>query len=125
MIVTFGEVMARVATPRFLRFRQCLPGPLIVTFAGAEANVAASIALLGGQARFVTALPNHSIADACVDFLRGLGIDTSHVVRTNEGRFGLYFLETGANQRPSQVLYDRDGALGGCGGLRTEHAIEV
>ena len=102
--------MARVATPRFLRFRQCLPGPLDVTFAGAEANVAASIAMLGGQARFVTALPKNWIADACMDHLRGLGIDTSHVLRTNEGRFGLYFLETGANQRSSQVLYDRDGA---------------
>ena len=110
MIVTFGEIMGRMATPGFLRFRQCLPGTLNVTFSGAEANVAASIAMLGGQARFVTALPKHVMADACVDRLRGLGIDTSHILRTKEGRLGLYFLETGANQRPSQVIYDRDGA---------------
>lgn len=102
--------MARLAPPGFQRFRQALPGALHVTFAGAEANVAASITMLGGTARFVTALPKNAIADACVDRLRGLGIDTRHIVRTKEGRLGLYFLETGANQRASQVIYDRDGA---------------
>lgn len=110
MIVTFGEVMGRLAPPGFRRFRQDLPGPVNITFAGAEANVAASVAMLGGEARFVTALPRHAIADACVDQLRGLGIDTRHILRTDEGRFGLFFLEVGANQRPSQVVYDREGA---------------
>ena len=102
--------MGRMATPGFLRFSQALPGILNVTFSGAEANVAASVSMLGGQARFVTALPRNAIADACVDRLRGLGIETRHILRTEEGRLGLYFLETGANQRPSQVIYDRDGS---------------
>jgi 2-dehydro-3-deoxygluconokinase len=109
-IVTFGEIMARLATPGFLRFRQALPGILEVTFAGAEANVAASLAMLGAEVSFVSALPKHAIADACVDRLCGLGIDTRFIVRTDAGRLGLYFLEAGANQRPSQVIYDRDGA---------------
>ena len=109
MIVTFGEVMGRLAPPGFRRFRQNLPGPVNITFAGAEANVAAAVALLGGEARFVTALPRHAIAAACLDQLRGLGIDTGHILRTDGGRFGLFFLEVGANQRPSQVVYDREG----------------
>src|SRR5512137_2090777 len=98
-VVTFGEIMGRVAPDGFLRFSQCLPGRLHMTFAGAEANVAASIACLGGESAIVTALPRHSIADACVANLRGLGIDTRHIVRVDSGRLGLYFLETGANQR--------------------------
>lgn len=109
-IVTFGEIMGRLAPPGFLRFRQALPGSLEFTFGGAEANVAASLALLGGSSRFVTALPRHAIADACVGTLAGLGVDTSAIVRTEVGRLGLYFLETGANQRPSQVIYDRAGS---------------
>ncbi|MCL1992283.1 MAG: sugar kinase [Spirochaetes bacterium] len=107
-IVAFGEIMARLHTPGFLRFRQALPGALDVTFAGAEANVAASIALLGGRAAFVSALPAHSIADACLGTLRNLGVDVSHVIRSERGRLGLYFVEAGANQRPSNVIYDRD-----------------
>ncbi len=107
-VVTFGEIMARLAAPDFLRFRQSLPGSLHLTFAGAEANVAASLAMLGADTEFITALPNHTMADACIGVLRGLGIETAHVVRTEVGRLGLYFLESGANQRPSQVIYDRD-----------------
>ena len=106
-IVTFGEVMARLAPEGYLRFRQALPGKMEITFGGAESNVAASLALLGAKARFVTALPQHTIADACVGFLNGLGVDTSHILRTSRGRLGIYFLETGANQRPSNVIYDR------------------
>lgn len=106
-IVTFGEIMGRFAPAGFLRFRQSLPGPLDLTFGGAEANVAASIALLGGSGRFVTALPRHAIADACVGTLTGLGVDTRFIVRSQKGRLGLYFLESGANQRPSNVIYDR------------------
>jgi len=100
--------MGRFAPEGFLRFRQALPGSLELTFAGAEANVAASLALFGADARFVTALPRHAIADACVGTLAGLGVDTSCIVRTKNGRLGLYFLETGANQRPSNVIYDRE-----------------
>lgn len=106
-IVTFGEVMGRFAPAGYLRFRQAVPGPMDLTFGGAEANVAASLAIFGASARFVTALPGHAIADACVGVLAGLGVDTSRIVRSKKGRLGLYFLETGANQRPSNVIYDR------------------
>lgn len=109
-IVTFGEVMGRLAPAGNLRFRQCLPGPLDMTFGGAEANVAASIAHFGGNARFVTALPQNPIADACVGIFTGLGVDTSCIERVKHGRLGLYFLEAGANQRPSNVVYDRGGS---------------
>jgi 2-dehydro-3-deoxygluconokinase len=107
-IVTFGEIMGRMNTPGHLRFAQAMPGTLEITFAGAEANVAASIAMLGGRARFVTALPRNVLGDGCVRTLSGLGVDTTRIVRTDRGRLGLYFLEKGANQRPSQVVYDRD-----------------
>ncbi len=107
-IVCFGEIMGRLAPEGFLRLRQAMPGSLDFTFAGAEANVAVSIASLGGSSSFVTALPLNPIAEACLGTLRGLGVDTTHVVTTKEGRVGLYFVETGANQRPSTVLYDRD-----------------
>ena len=102
--------MARLATPGFQRFRQAMPGSLNVTFAGAEASIAASIAMLGGNAAFVTALPNHAIADTCVADLRSTGVDTNLILRTTEGRLGLYFLEHGTNQRPGQVIYDREGS---------------
>jgi 2-dehydro-3-deoxygluconokinase len=109
-VVTFGEIMARLAAPGFKRFQQAMPGTLDVTFAGAEASIAASIAFLGGDAAFVTALPEHAIADACVANLRSLGVNTRHILRTPQGRLGLYFLETGANQRPGNVIYDREGS---------------
>lgn len=104
-IVTFGEIMGRLAAPANLRLRQARE--LEVTYAGAEASVAASICSFGGTARYVTALPKHALAEATMDSLRAVGIDTRHVLRTDEGRLGLYFLETGANQRPSNVIYDR------------------
>jgi 2-dehydro-3-deoxygluconokinase len=109
-VVTFGEIMARLAAPGFKRFQQAMPGTLDVTFAGAEASIAASIAYLGGDAAFVTALPEHAIADACVANLRSLGVNTRHILRTQQGRLGLYFLETGVNQRPGNVIYDREGS---------------
>jgi 2-dehydro-3-deoxygluconokinase len=104
-VVTFGEIMCRLASPGNLRLRQTRE--LEVTYAGAEASVAASICNFGGTARYVTALPMHALAEATLDTLRGVGIDTRFVVRTEAGRLGLYFLETGANQRPSNVIYDR------------------
>ncbi len=109
-IVTLGEIMARLATPGHGRFQQAMPGTLEVTFAGAEASVAMSISYLGGEAAFVSALPQHAIADACVANLRAVGVDTRHILRTEQGRLGLYFLETGANQRAGQVIYDREGS---------------
>tara|TARA_R110002096_G_scaffold20971_3_gene68475 strand:+ start:9050 stop:10138 length:1089 start_codon:yes stop_codon:yes gene_type:complete len=109
-VVTFGEIMCRLASPGNLRLRQTRE--LEVTYAGAEASVAASVCNFGGTARYVTALPKHSLAEATMDTLRALGIDTQFVRRTDEGRLGVYFLEMGANQRPSNVIYDRaDSAI--------------
>ena len=109
-IVTFGEIMGRLAAQDNLRLRQSRQ--FDVTYAGAEASVAASICNFGGNARYITALPKHALAEATMDSLRAVGVDTQYVLRTNEGRLGLYFLETGANQRPSNVIYDRaDSAI--------------
>ncbi|TWU23964.1 2-dehydro-3-deoxygluconokinase [Novipirellula galeiformis] len=109
-VVTFGEIMGRLAAPDHLRLRQTRE--LEVTYAGAEASVAVSICNFGGTARYVTALPKHALADATIDSVRAMGIDTQYVLRTDRGRLGLYFLETGANQRPSNVIYDRsDSAI--------------
>lgn len=107
-IVTFGEIMGRLNPIGHHRFLQSLPGNLELTFAGAEANVAASLAILGARVRYVTALPQNHISEACVRTLKGLNVDTSHVLWTKTGRLGLYFVEKGANQRPSKVIYDRD-----------------
>jgi 2-dehydro-3-deoxygluconokinase len=109
-VVTLGEIMARLATPGFARFQQAMPGRVNVTFAGAEASIAASLAHLGIDAAFVTALPQHAIADACIADLRSLDVETKHILRTAEGRLGIYFLEHGANQRGGNVIYDRDGS---------------
>lgn len=109
-IVTFGEIMGRLTAPGFKRFQQTMPGTLDVTFAGAEASIAASIAHLGCDVSFVTALPDHAIADACVANLRATNVETRHIIRTPHGRLGLYFLETGANQRSGNVIYDREGS---------------
>ena len=110
MYLTFGEIMMRVAPPEFLRFRQAMPGSVDITFAGGEANVAASLANFGGAVRYLTALPKNPIAECCERSLNTLGIDTSHILKRAEGRLGVYFLETGANQRSSNVVYDRDGS---------------
>ncbi len=104
-VVTFGEIMGRLACPQNLRLRQTRQ--FEVTYAGAEASVAASICNFGGQARYVTALPQHALAEAALDAVRSVGVDTSFSLRADRGRLGMYYLETGANQRPSQVIYDR------------------
>lgn len=109
-VVAFGEIMGRFSSPGYQRFGQCMPGSLDVLFAGAEASVAMSIAHLGGNAAFVTALPDHAIADACIASVRAVGVDTSSILRTSSGRLGLYFLEAGVNQRPGKVIYDREGS---------------
>jgi len=110
MFLAFGEIMMRIAPPGRLRFRQALPGTVELTFGGGEANVCASLAILGQQARYVTALPRHALAETFRDALRGLGIDTDHILWRDDGRLGVYFLETGANQRGSTVVYDRAGS---------------
>ena len=102
--------MVRLAPPGYQRFAQAVPGRMEVSLAGAEVNVAASLARLGRGTAFVTALPPHAIADAVVAQLRGLGVDTRHIVRTPQGRLGLFFFEKGINQRPAEVIYDREGS---------------
>ena len=107
MFLAFGEIMLRVTPPGLMRFRQALPGALDCSFGGGEANVCCSLAMLGRKTRYLTALPKHAVAQSLVDSLRGLGIDTDCILRRDEGRLGIYFLEGGANQRGSSVLYDR------------------
>ena len=102
--VTFGEVMMRLATPGFQRFNQARG--LEISYAGGEANVAASLAQFGTPAEFVTRVPANDLGEACVCFLRQYGIGVRHIKRGGQ-RLGLYFLETGAAQRASKVLYDR------------------
>lgn len=109
-VVTFGEIMLRLATPGFARFQQALPGGMNATFAGAEASIAASLAYLGVDAAFITALPDHAIADACIADLRCFGVETKHILRTADGRLGVFFLEHGTNQRGGNVVYDREGS---------------
>ncbi|HPZ15027.1 MAG TPA: sugar kinase [Sphaerochaeta sp.] len=103
--VTFGEIMLRLKSPGHERFFQ---SPLLeATFGGGEANVAVSLSLLGKDAKFVTALPKNDIGEAAVREVRKWGVDTSSIKMTDNGRVGIYYLETGANQRPSNVVYDR------------------
>ncbi len=102
--VTFGEVMLRLATPNHLRFSQATV--LEKTYGGGEANVAVSLANYGLPARFVTRLPKNELGQDAINGLRGLGVDTSKIVRAGD-RMGIYFLESGAAQRGSNVLYDR------------------
>lgn len=103
-IVTFGEIMLRLATPDHMRFGQSQS--LVATFGGGEANVAVSLANYGEDVEFVTRLSKNDIAAACVRELRGLGVKTENIVYGGE-RMGIYFLETGAVARPSKVIYDR------------------
>jgi len=106
-IVTFGEILLRLKSPGFERLFQS--SILEAQFGGAEANVAVSLAQFGMDAAFVTVLPKNDISSACIMELRKFGVDTS-LIKFGEGRMGIYFLETGANQRPSRVVYDRSGS---------------
>ena len=106
-VVTFGEIMLRLKSPGYERFFQS--PSLEATFGGGEANVAVSLANFGMQARYVTVLPKNDIGEACLRELRGFGVDTTAIVR-KEGRMGIYYLETGAVQRASKVIYDRAGS---------------
>ena len=106
-IVTFGELMLRLAPEGYLRFVQS--DKLQATFGGAEANVAVSLANYGLDAAFVSKLPTHEIGQAAVNSLRKFGVDTSKIVRGGE-RVGIYYCEKGASQRPSKVIYDRENS---------------
>ncbi len=103
-VVTFGEIMLRLATPGYQRFIQS--NQLNATFGGGEANVAISLANYGIPVEFVTRLPNNEIADWCISELRKYNVGTDQIARGGE-RVGIYFLETGAVARPSKVVYDR------------------
>lgn len=103
--VTFGELMLRFAPPGFERFLQT--PQFHASFGGGEANVAVALAQFGLPAAFVTALPDNAIADAAIAQLHGFRVDTSHLTRS-KGRMGAYYVEAGANQRPSNVIYDRE-----------------
>ena len=110
LIAGFGEIMLRLSPDGKLRLTQVLPGSLRATFGGGEANVCVSIARLGMGSRFLTALPKNPIADSLITELRGIGVDTTRILRTDGGRVGIYYAETGANQRGSSVVYDRAGS---------------
>ncbi len=103
-VITFGEIMLRLAPEGYTRFVQA--EKYEATFGGSEANTAVSLANFGIDVSFVTRLPQHEIGQAAVNSLRRFGVDTSHIARGG-GRVGMYFLEKGAAQRPSKVIYDR------------------
>lgn len=103
-VVTFGEIMLRLATPGYQRFSQARS--FEATFGGGEANVAVSLANYGIPVEFVTRLPKNDIAQSCLMELRKFGVGTNHIVFGGD-RVGIYFLETGAVNRASKVVYDR------------------
>lgn len=105
--LTFGEIMLRLKTPGNERFFQS--PALEATFGGGEANVAVALSNYGLNAGFVSALPANDIGESAVRELRRFGVDTSRIARSGD-RVGIYYLETGANQRPSKVVYDRAGS---------------
>jgi len=109
-VVTFGEVMIRLCPPGWLRLTQSLPGGLEATYGGAEVNVAVSIAQQGGRAAFCTALPSNPLTASFLQELHRLGVESDLVQQSPLGRFGIYFVENGANQRSSTVTYDRSGS---------------
>ena len=105
--LTFGEIMLRLKPPGIERFFQ---SPMLeATFGGGEANVAVSLANFGCDVAYLTALPKNILADECIRELKRFNVDTSRIIRGN-GRMGIYFLEGGANQLPSKVVYDRAGS---------------
>ena len=108
VVATFGEIMLRLSPPGYERFLQT--PQFVATWGGGEANVAVSLSQFGRPSRYVTVLPDgNPLADACIGELQRFGVDTSHIAR-GPGRLGVYFVEAGANQRPSKVVYDRAGS---------------
>ncbi|MBQ2751545.1 MAG: sugar kinase, partial [Oscillospiraceae bacterium] len=101
-VLTFGEIMLRLKAPGQERFFQ---SPMLeATFGGGEANVAVSLANYGMDAQYCTVLPKNAIGEECVKELRRFNVDVSKI-QYGEGRMGIYYLEGGANQRPSKVVY--------------------
>lgn len=103
-VVCFGEIMMRLMPPGYLRLNQA--HTLEMTFGGAEANVSVSLANYGVDVSYVTRMPKNGIAEACLQQLRGFGVDVSGIARGGD-RLGVYFVERGASMRPSKVTYDR------------------
>ena len=103
-ILTFGEILLRLAAPGYSRLFQ--KDNMETTFCGGEANVAVSLSIFGMDSAFLTKVPNNDIGIAAINSLRYFGVDTSKVIY-GDGRLGLYYLEKGASQRPSKVIYDR------------------
>ena len=110
-IAGFGEVMLRLAPAGKTRFAQALPGTLEATYGGGEANVCASLAILGAKSRYLTALPVNPVSNAFATQLRGLGVDVDRIRYTKQGRMGVYYAEHGAAQRGSNVVYDREHSV--------------
>lgn len=110
IIAGFGEVMLRLCPEDRMRFQQVLPGALKVTFGGGEANFCASIALLGGNSRYLTSLPDNAVARCFPAFMRSLNVDVAHINFAKVGRMGIYYAEHGSNMRGANVIYDRDGS---------------
>lgn len=106
-IITFGEIMLRLAPPRFDRFLQA--DTFEIDYGGGEANVAVSLANYGHDVVFMTKLPQNDIGQAAINSLRRFGVDTTYIARGGN-RVGIYFLETGVSMRPSKVIYDREGS---------------
>lgn len=103
-VITFGEIMMRLNPEGYRRFVQC--DSFEASYAGGEANVAVSLAAYGLDSAYVTKVPAHEIGQCAVNELRRYGVDTSLIVRGGE-RLGIYFVEKGASQRASKVIYDR------------------
>lgn len=123
-VLTFGEIMLRLKAPGHERLMQS--PQLEATFGGGEANVAVSLANYGMDAAFLTILPENTLGDACLGELRRFNVDTSRILR-GPGRMGIYFLEAGANQLPSKVIYDRADssvALAGPGSIDWDKAFK-
>ncbi|MGE5495963.1 MAG: PfkB family carbohydrate kinase [Burkholderiales bacterium] len=104
-VVTFGEIMVRLNPEGYLRFRQA--DRFEVSYAGGEANVAVSLANFGMDAKFVTKLPDNDIGQSAIDSIRKYGVDVSNIIIGGR-RVGLYYVEKGASQRASKVIYDRE-----------------
>ncbi len=106
-VITFGEIMLRLQPESYFRFVQA--DKLEVVYGGGEANVAVSLANYGVPVGFVSKLPKHDLAQSAINFLRRFGVDTTKITRGGD-KLGIYFVEKGASQRPSNVIYDRAGS---------------
>lgn len=106
-VITFGEIMVRLGAPDYLKLIQA--DKFEVSYAGAEANVAVSLANYGIKTDYITCLPDNPIAERCIMDLRGHKVGVDHILRTGK-RMGILYLETGSNARPSKVYYDREGS---------------